>query len=249
MQRRDSFSLVLDCNDLSVQRIGSRHERQRVLEGLNVRLHRGEILQLMGATGSGKSTLAQLLTGTRIGKLRVVGGSARLNGRRLNGRSDARACAYSAYLAQRGAEYLPGHVSVSETVIATAKPSYEQQIAARVLLEDLALPLGIAERVYGELSSGMKQRVAIARMLFSDHDLLVLDEPFAHLDPAARIRAISVLTAHVADGSKAVLLLSNDRDLPELLSARMMVLNEGLVVAEAEAGQKLRWSPDFSKVL
>lgn len=249
MQWRESASLVVSCNDLSVQRIGSRRERQRVLEGLNLQLHRGEILQLLGATGSGKSTLAQLLSGTRVGKLRVVGGSARLNGRRLNGRSDARACSVAAYLPQRGAEFLAGHLLVSETVTGSPKSSYDEQVQVRVILEQMGLPLGIAERVYGELSSGMKQRVALASLLFSDQDLLVLDEPFAHLDPVSRARAIATVREYVAKKNQAVLILSNDRDLPGELAARTMVLNEGLVVAEGAVGSKLHWPSTVRSVL
>src|SRR5690606_25907057 len=168
------------CGDLSV---AVRRERTtRILDGVSFDVGAGEALAVMGPTGAGKSTLLAALRGRLPDALHVVGGDAevcRIAVRRPGRRVRELAVAVG-YLPQDVEDSLDARLSVAET-IAEPVTSRIRKVDARALqmrvlalLDEMRLPLGVADKYPYELSAGMRQRVALARALVLDPKLLFL---------------------------------------------------------------------------
>ena len=147
------------------------------LEGVSVRLEPGQTLAVLGANGAGKSTLLRVLATL----LRPHGGTARILGARLPEEA----------IAVRGRIGYVGHEPLLYREL-TGRENLRFQArlhrAGDDRVEDLLAATGMERRAgepVADLSRGMRQRLAVARAVLGDPRLLLLDEPRAHLDPAA----------------------------------------------------------------
>lgn len=161
--------LAVDLNELR-RRYGPRP----VLDGINLQLNSGRCLALLGHNGAGKTTLLRTLAGL----LRPDGGVAKLFGTPLPG--DAPLRRRIGMVGHEGALY--GDLSARENLLFFAK-LYGNQVGHKV--EGWLKAVGLdhaADRPTGDFSRGMLQRLALARALLHQPDLLLLDEPFTGLD-------------------------------------------------------------------
>ena len=182
-----------------------------VLDGVDLELRRGEIVALEGPNGSGKTTLARIAAGL----LEPSSGTAELRGR-------------AGYVAQD-----PGRYLVKETVlheVALAVHGDEQRAGAA--LERVGLAWAAA-RHPRDLSSGERERLALAAVSVAEPDLLVLDEPTRGLDPERKAGFGAWLEAYAASG-KAVLVATHDRGLPAHRRVRPCVSETQGAVRERE---------------
>jgi energy-coupling factor transport system ATP-binding protein len=162
-----------------------------VLAGVDLRIRRGEIVALEGPNGSGKTTFARIAAGL----LEPDGGSVRVRGR---------VC----YLAQDPGRYLVKETALDEVGLAVNGDLMRARAAlARVGLE------WAADRHPRDLSSGERERLALAAVAVAEPDLLVLDEPTRGLDPERKEALGRRLVEYAASG-KAVLVATHDRELP-----------------------------------
>jgi energy-coupling factor transport system ATP-binding protein len=176
-----------------------------VLDGIELELRRGEIVALEGPNGSGKTTLARIAAGL----LEPQAGTVELRGR-------------AGYLSQDPGRYLVKETALEEVALAVNRD--EQR--AREALDRAGL--GWAEgRHPRDLSSGERERLALASVAVAEPDLLVLDEPTRGLDPE-RKAALGAWLQEYAVSGKAVLLATHDHDLP----AHRRI---GLCVSETQA--------------
>ena len=248
MPRLIDSDAAISCDDLSVARSTA---ETRGVDGGGFRLRAGEVLAVMGATGSGKSSLAACLAGADPRSLRVVGGTAEVAGISLRARGKARRIrSYrTGYLAQGSNSALPSRLTIAEIVAepitARDRKVNDRALALRVasLLDELQLPIGASEKYPYELSSGMRQRVAIARSLVLDPVVMIADEPYANLDVDVRPAVAAALGRRVADGM-ALLVVTNERDLVEELGARVLVLRDGHPIGIGPSLDALLWTPD-----
>jgi energy-coupling factor transport system ATP-binding protein len=162
-----------------------------ILDGVDLEVRRGEIVALEGPNGSGKTTLARIAAGL----LEPHAGSVELRGR-------------AGYLAQDPGRYLVKETALDE--VGLAVKGDEQR--ARAALEQAGLGWA-ATRHPRDLSSGERERLALASVAVAKPDLLVLDEPTRGLDPEGKAALGAWLEEYAASG-KAVLLATHDRDLP-----------------------------------
>ncbi len=162
-----------------------------ILDGIDLELRRGEIVALEGPNGSGKTTLARIAAGL----LEPQGGSSRLWGR-------------AGYLAQDPGRYLVKETVLDEVGLAVNR----DQQRARAALAQVGLGWA-ALRHPRDLSSGERERLALASVAVAEPDLLVLDEPTRGLDPDRKAVLGAWLQDYAASG-KAVLVATHDRDLP-----------------------------------
>ncbi|MGZ8782747.1 MAG: ABC transporter ATP-binding protein [Gaiellaceae bacterium] len=162
-----------------------------VLEGIDLDVHRGEIVALAGPNGSGKTTLARIVAGL----LDAHESTVELRGR-------------VGYLAQDSGRYLVKETALAE--VALAVNGDEQR--ARAALERVGLGWASA-RHPRDLSSGERERLALAAVAVAEPDLLVLDEPTRGLDPERKAELAAWLMSYASSG-RAVLIATHDRDLP-----------------------------------
>ncbi|MFD8496547.1 sulfate/molybdate ABC transporter ATP-binding protein [Amycolatopsis sp. NPDC059657] len=184
----------------------------------------GHVLALLGPNGSGKSTVLSCLTGL----LDPVSAVIELNGRTLDGvQPHARRIGL---LAQD--PLLFPHLSVVDNVAFSPRSRGESRDKARFIARHWLAEvdaLALADRKPSQLSGGQQQRVAVARVLASEPDLLLLDEPFAALDVDAAPAIRGLLRRVLRDGPTTVLVTHDPLDALALAD-HVAVLDGGRIV-------------------
>lgn len=198
---------------------------QRALDGIDFRLAPGETMALLGPNGAGKSTLLRILAGG----LRASEGEVRLGGTRLDLHS-------AAWLRRVGVlshqTFLYGHLTARENLRFYAELYDLDLVEERVRagLEGVGLT-GRGDDPVRTFSRGMRQRLALARTLIHEPDVVLLDEPYTGLDAHAAAVLRGVLQA-LRDGRRTVILVTHN-------------LTEGLELADRVAIQvRGRWVVD-----
>jgi heme exporter protein A len=177
----------------AIELAGLRREfgERTALDGVDLRLERGQSLAVLGPNGSGKSTLLRILAGLLRpsgGEVSVLGCSLPKETYRLRGRVG--------YLGHEPLLYRDlsprENLELAAALHGRDPELWDPRIDA--LLEAVGMTTRSGDRV-AELSAGMRQRVDICRALLHEPDLLLLDEPDAHLDPEARRRVAPLIAA------------------------------------------------------
>jgi ABC-type multidrug transport system ATPase subunit len=175
------------------------------LDDLSFSLAPGESLAVLGPNGSGKSTLLRILAGLLRpsgGQVAVLGSALPKETYRLRGRIG--------YLGHEPLLYRDltprENLSLAASLNGIDEPEAEQRIGR--LLDAVGMSLRAGDRV-AELSAGMRQRIDICRAVLHEPELLLLDEPDAHLDPEARERIEPLIAA--GEGRSRVV-VSHDRE-------------------------------------
>lgn len=194
-----------------------------VLDGLDVRVDRGQLVVLTGPNGSGKSTLIKLTVGLLSpdqGQVLVLGRPA----------SDPRVRRSIGYAPQGSPGRMVLPVSVTEVVasgLVTGWRGGRQDGDVAEALEAVGMTALGAECVF-ELSGGQQQRAVIARALVGDRPVLILDEPTTGIDRAFRPRLVEELRRR-ADAGAAVVVVSHDPDDFHDVCDRILFMEDGRV--------------------
>lgn len=207
------------------------------LRDVTLTVRRGEFLGLAGHTGSGKSTLVQHLNGL----IRPQEGSVCALGLDLSNKKDAAAVKAKVGMVfqyperQLFAETVAQDVAFGPRNLGLPQDEVARRVAsslARVGLDVAA----IGDKSPFELSGGQQRRVAFAGVLAMEPEVLVLDEPMAGLDPAAR-RDFLELIGRLHDDGLTVVMVSHSMDDLANCCDRIVVMNEGAVFAEGTPSQ------------
>ena len=214
-----------------------------LLEDVDLRLRRGELVALMGENGAGKSTLVRHFNGL----LEPLRGDLRLLGRDVKDLSVAEAARSCALLGQNPNDYF-----VRDTVAAEIDYTLRQleddgrrrdELAGRIVGElDLA---GLLDRDPRALSGGERTRVALAAVACGDPPLVVLDEPTRGMDPTRKLELAATLRRWVADG-RCVVVVTHDVEFAARCASRVVVIGDGGVLADGPASEVLDGSLFFS---
>jgi ABC-2 type transport system ATP-binding protein len=199
-----------------------RYGARAVLEGVTFSVASGEVFALLGPNGAGKTTTVEILEGYRRadgGTVRVLGLDPASDGARLRPRI--------------GLMLQEGGVDPRTTPREAARlyaSLYADPDDPDALLERVGLEERTLETRYRRLSGGERQRLGLALALVGRPELLVLDEPTAGMDPAAR-QATRQLVADLRDAGTTVLLTTHDLGDVEALADRVAILDRGRIVA------------------
>ena len=221
-----------------------------VLAGIDLTINDGEFVVIVGPSGCGKTTFLNMVAGLQgftSGHLRVAG-----NPPQAGRRETAYALARDALLPWRDAL---GNVELALQIRGVAPDERRRragQALARVGLADAAT------RHPGQLSQGMRQRVALARTFVTEPRLLILDEPFAALDAQTRIRMQELLLALLRQFSGTMIMVTHDIAEAIILADRVVVFSQrpATVTASYEVklgnrqrkSSKLRTDPEFARL-
>ncbi|MFC9131523.1 ABC transporter ATP-binding protein [Streptomyces sp. NPDC057099] len=231
------------------KRAGTGEEtRFTALDGIDLRIADGEFVVLVGPSGCGKSTLLDLLGGLT----RPTGGRILLDGRPVTGPGLDRGIVFQQYalLPWRTAQ---GNVEFG--LEATGVPRRRRTQRAREFLDLVGLT-GFEDRHPHELSGGMRQRVAIARSLAYDPDVLLMDEPFAALDAQTRESLQDELLRIWQRTGKTVVFITHGIDEAVYLGQRVAVMTSRpgrikqivpVALGSRDATDDLRSSPEFAR--
>jgi ABC-type protease/lipase transport system fused ATPase/permease subunit len=201
------------------------------LTGVSCTLEPGTALGIIGRSASGKSSLSKTL----VGLWRPVSGEIRLGGARLDQYDPETLGGYIGYLPQE-VMFFTG--TIAENIARLAEEPDDAAVvraakAAQAHDLILSLPQGYDTVIEGgptELSGGQRQRVALARALYSDPQLLILDEPNSALDQEGS-HALNKVIKSMKEAGKLIIVTTHR---PDALSAldRLMILERGAMVAE-----------------
>jgi putative ABC transport system ATP-binding protein len=205
------------------------------LRGIDLAIDMGEFVAIMGPSGCGKSTLLNLLAGLD----RPTSGEVWLDGQRIDGLSEAEL----ARLRRRKVGFvfqffnLLPTLSIGENVELPLRLAGRKRREARRTADGLLARLGIADKrdtAPALLSGGEQQRVAVARALSNEPDIILADEPTGNLDSAASRDVLAALRS-VRDRGQTMLVVTHD---PRVAAAadRVIMLRDGLVVDETALG-------------
>ncbi len=211
----------------------------RALRGVDLELHAGEVVALMGRNGAGKSTLLAHLVGLRPPER----GSVQV-GEAEPHRLAAREVVRSAGLVPQEAGLLLYHDTVAAECTAGDRDADLAPGATRAVLDRL-VP-GVDPRAHPrDLSEGQRLALALAVVLAAEPPLVLLDEPTRGLDYPAKRRLVTVLRELGAEG-RAVVLATHDVEVVAEVADRAVVLAEGEVVADGPAREVVVHSPVFA---
>ena len=192
------------------------------LRDINLAVHEGEFVTLIGHSGCGKSTLLNLMAGLTL----PASGVLICNGREISGPGPERAVVFQNH------SLLPWLTCFDNIYLAVERVFGAKEGKARLAgrtREALELVgLTHAETKFpGEISGGMKQRVGIARALAMQPKILLLDEPFGALDALTRANLQDELMRITAHTGATVVMVTHDVDEAVMLSDRVVMLTNG----------------------
>ncbi|MGY3617335.1 ABC transporter ATP-binding protein [Bradyrhizobium sp. USDA 10063] len=219
-----------------------------VIGDLSLTLREGEIVSIVGPSGCGKTTLLNTLCGL----LSPDSGRIRWHGREVTGQPQN-----VGYMLQKDL-LLPWRTALGNAMLGLeirGVAAAEAEDRSRAMLDQLGLH-GFADHYPSTLSGGMRQRVALARTLVHEPDVLLLDEPFAALDFQSKLLIENDTAALVRQGRRSLLLITHDIEEAVSLADRVIVLSKRptriKAVYDIALGAErtdmigLRQSPEFS---
>ena len=208
-------------------------ETVHVLEGIELEVHRGEFLALMGPSGSGKSTLLHLIGGLD----RPSAGAVAVEGRRIDRLGERPLAAWRArhvgfvFQLYNLLPALSAERNVELPLLLTHLNAARRRRQVRLALE----VVGLAHRVRHyprQLSGGEQQRVGIARAIVNDPTLILADEPTGDLDRKSGDEILDLLQGLSRDHGKTILMVTHDPHASARAS-RTVHLYKGRIVTEA----------------
>jgi ABC-2 type transport system ATP-binding protein len=227
---------VSDEQTLYARSVSQRFGERIVLDDVDLEIPPGRVIGLLGPNGAGKTTLMRILFGVLVpdrGTLEWRGRPATADDRRSWG-----------YMPQERGLYRDMRIGEQLAWIARLHGVDRRSAERRAgeLLERLGLGDRAGDKVM-DLSGGMQQRVQLAAAMVHDPQLLVLDEPFAGLDPGAVAILSSVILDHVRAG-RNMLFSSHQLDLVEDLCETITLIDRGRVVLQGDVRALKAASPD-----
>ncbi len=218
-------------------------KERKVVDNVNINVRKGEVLGISGLMGAGRTELAMSVFGKSYGE--NISGQTFINGKevQLNTVQSAikHGLAYVTEDRKGNGLILSNPIKINTTLANLEEVSHNKVIdkhkeysVAVDYKEKLKTKCPTVEQNVGNLSGGNQQKVLLAKWMFADPDILILDEPTRGIDVGAKYEIYCIINQLVAEG-KSVIMISSE--LPEILGMcdRIYVMNEGKMVGELDA--------------
>lgn len=223
---------------------------RKVVDNVSLHVRKGEVVGIAGLMGAGRTELALSIFGKSYGV--NISGTLLLNGNEIKLNSSRQAIenklVYITEDRKGDGLVLSNSIRINTTLAKMDKVSkysvinhHLEVVAADNYIDKLKTKCTSSEQVVGNLSGGNQQKVLISKWMFSDPDIMILDEPTRGIDVGAKYEIYCIINQLVREG-KSILMISSE--LPELLGMcdRIYIMNEGKIVGEVskeEASQEL----------
>ncbi len=221
------------------------YAERKVVDNVNFNVRKGEVVGIYGLMGAGRTELAMSIFGKSYGS--TVTGTMQLNGQTVNLKSPREAIdAKLAYVTEdrKGNGLVLGKSIRVNTSLANMKGVSQRGVidtdqeynVAVEYKNKLKTKTPTVEQSVGNLSGGNQQKVLLAKWMFTNPDILILDEPTRGIDVGAKYEIYCIINDLVAEGKSVVMISS---ELPEVIgmSDRIYIMNEGKFVGEMKASE------------
>lgn len=212
-------------------------------DNVSFKVHKGEIVGFSGLQGAGRTELAMSIFGHSYGT--DITGELYINGKQMHINNERQAIeaglAYVTEDRKGNGLILPQTIAVNNTLARLDKvcnggviDTVKENMVAEEYRNKLRTKTPSIQQAAGNLSGGNQQKVLLAKWMFADADVLILDEPTRGIDVGAKYEIYCIMNDLVAQG-KSVIMISSE--MPEILGMcdRIYVMNEGRIVAEMNA--------------
>jgi nitrate/nitrite transport system ATP-binding protein len=211
---------ILELNGVA-KSYGEGSTRNDILADINLSVGEGEFVAILGYSGTGKTTLISMMAGLT----KPDSGTVAFRGRPVTGPGPERGVVFQSYSLMPWLT-VSGNIALAVNAVHRKKPAAERAALVARYIEMVGLSHASARRP-AELSGGMRQRVAVARALAMQPELLLLDEPLSALDALTRAKLQDEFADISQAEKKAIVLITNDVDEAILLADRVIPLNPG----------------------
>jgi nitrate/nitrite transport system ATP-binding protein len=195
--------------------------RSEILAGVDLTVAEGEFVAILGYSGTGKTTLISLMAGLTM----PDSGGVLFRGKEVTGPGPERGVVFQSYSLMPWLT-VTANVALAVNAVHRKKSRADRAAITRRYIEMVGLGHA-TDRRPAELSGGMRQRVAVARALAMQPEVLLLDEPLSALDALTRAKLQDELADISAAEKKTIVLITNDVDEAILLADRVIPLNPG----------------------
>jgi len=216
---------------LSIRNLTKRYGDQTILESLNLDLHKGEVVVILGPSGSGKSTLLRCVNGLE----EKQGGSIVMDGAGEFGKDLPWEAARQKVGMVFQSYELFAHMNVIDNILlGPLKAQGRSRAEAEAQADKLLKRVGLYERKTAyprELSGGQKQRIAIVRALCMNPEAILLDEITAALDPEM-VREVLDVVLELAREGMSMLIVTHEMGFAEKVADRIVFMDNGCIIEE-----------------
>ena len=211
-------------NSIEVINLSKSFKTKKAVNNINFKINENEIVGLLGPNGCGKTTTIGMI----LGLLKPTSGQVLINGKNIENNKISilhKMNFISPYIE------LPKKLTVNQNLIVYGKLYNIQNLNERINFLSEKLRLGdLLDKITGELSSGQKNRVSLAKALINDPTVLLLDEPTAALDPETADFIRTFLEKYKEEKKISVLLASHNMDEVKRLCNSVMMMKDGTIV-------------------
>ncbi len=218
---------------------------RQVVKDVNLTIRRGEIVGIAGLMGAGRTELAMSMFGKSYGKKTT--GEMIKEGKKLDLSNVTQAIeAGIAYVSEDRKEYglilmddIKQNITLANLKKITNKTvlnENEEHVVAEEYRKKMNIKTPSVKQIVGNLSGGNQQKVVLSKWMFSEPDLLILDEPTRGIDVGAKYEIYTIMN-QLADQGKGILVISSE--LPEIIGMcdRVYVMNEGRITGEVNRSE------------
>jgi len=211
---------------IEIKNLNKQYNDIRAVQNINFKISKGSIVGLLGPNGCGKTTTI----GMMLGLIKPTSGSVLINDQNIENENNRTKILGKLNFISPYVE-LPKKLTVEENLIVYGKLYGVNNLQDKILdlMEKLNL-LEFKKRKTGELSSGQKNRVSLAKALINDPEILLLDEPTASLDPDVGDYIRTYIESFASKKGTTILLASHNMNEVERLCSEVMMMKNGNII-------------------
>ena len=213
---------------IELKNLKKNYNKFEAVNDLNFKIDTGKIIGLLGPNGCGKTTTIGMI----LGLIKPTEGEILVNGKNVEIEKNRIQVLEKMNFISPYVE-LPKKLTVKENLIVYGKMYEVKNLKERI--EKLTIDLNLSEfqnRKTGELSSGQKNRVSLAKSLINRPEILLLDEPTASLDPDTGDYIRSYIENYASKNNTTILLASHNMSEVERLCSKVMMMKSGKIIDE-----------------
>jgi len=214
---------------IEINNLSKRYKNSFAVKNINFKINKGKTIGLLGPNGCGKSTTIGMI----LGLIKPTSGVVLINGKNVeNNRTSLleKMNFISPYIE------LPKKLTIEENLQVYGRLYGVKNLKNKILelMEKLNL-IEFRSRKTGELSSGQKNRVSLAKALINDPEILLLDEPTASLDPDVGDYVREIIEKFVSKNNSTILLASHNMNEVERLCDEVMMMKDGEIIDKGKS--------------